>query len=608
MLPDFNSIYDDCQQNLEQLIRFYSENLAKRNEATTRLHLIDTLLMDCLGWDKRDIVCEERQRKERNEYTDYTFFAPRRMMILEAKREGVTFDIPESKVSITYTLKSICQGNKELLAAVAQVASYCQSRGVPIAAVCNGHQLLAFVANRNDGIPPMEGKAIVFPSLHHMLKYFADFWNAISRNAIEDKKLHSRLIGIHQPELPPRLSASITNYPGTKGRNVFQSELKHITELVIEDIPESKELETDFLKNCYCHSGALSQHSLASKAILRARYTALFDGSSPDRPAVVSATTKVGVSRELYAESMSRRPILLLGNVGVGKSMFIRHLIHVVAADIFDSAICLRIDLGTSATLATDLKAFTIREIQRQLETGYGINIENGAFVRGVYDLELAKLRQSIYGELAESDPQQYREKELAFLERYVSDTGEHCKRAMEHLSKARKKQIVMFIDNADQRGDSTQDDAFLIAQEIATNWPVLVYIPLRPETFHRSVDEGALSGYHPKAFTISPPRVDRVLDKRLRYALDIADGVVPCASVAKHRTDVECLKRVIKSFLKTLHHRDYLVECVDNIAGGNIRIALKLVKDFFGSGHVDTKKIADILYTISRPLGRSSK
>ena len=274
MAETFNSVYDECQQNLRSLAKFYADNLGKRNEATTRLHLINTLLMDCLGWDKLNIICEEHQRKERDEYTDYTFFAPRRMMILEAKREDVTFAIPDSKISITYTLKSICRGNPGLKSAVDQVASYCQSRGVPIAAICNGHQLLAFVANRNDGVPPLEGKAMVFPSLHHMLAYFPDLWNTLSRGAIEDKKLQQRLLGTHQPELPPRLSASISDYLGTKGRNVFQSELKHITELVIEDIPESTELEKDFLTKCYCHSGALSQHSLASKAILRARYAA----------------------------------------------------------------------------------------------------------------------------------------------------------------------------------------------------------------------------------------------------------------------------------------------------------------------------------------------
>jgi hypothetical protein len=52
--------------------------------------------------------------------------------------------------------------------------------------------------------------------------------------------------------------------------------------------------------------------------------------------------------------------------------------------------------------------------------------------------------------------------------------------------------------------------------------------VALRPETFYRSLKIGALSGYHPKAFTISPPRIDRVIEKRLRFALRLTSGEIP--------------------------------------------------------------------------------
>lgn len=592
MQHTYNSQYDDCQRNLENLALYYQNNIGKRNEATTRLHLINALLTDCLGWEKRDIACEEHQRKERDEFTDYTFFAPQRMMILEAKREGATFEIPDSKISITYTIKSICTGNNNLKAAIAQVANYCQSRGIPIAAISNGHQLLAFIANRNDGTPPMDGKAIVFPSLPDMLKYFPDFWGMLSRTAIEDKAIIRRLLGSHQPELPPRLATKL-EYPGTKGRNVFQSELKHIAEAVIEDIPETSGSDREYLERCYCQSGALSQHSVTSKSILRARYHALFDETSPARPSVMPATSTRGIAPELYAESMSRRPILLLGDVGVGKSMFIRNFIAIAAEELLKDAITIRIDLGTSATLAIDLKSFIVAEIKGQLSRNYSINIDVANFVRGVYDIELREFRQSIYGELADSNPAVFKEKEIGLLDKHISNGSEHCRRSLEHLSKARKKQIVIFIDNADQRGDETQDEAFLISQEMAAKWPALVYIPLRPETFHRSVLEGALSGYHPKAFTIAPPRVDHVLTKRMQYALEIAERSIDRTTVVEGLNTYDAIQAIFKSFLHTLRREDYLVEFLDNICGGNIRTALKLTRDFFGSGHVDTRKIA---------------
>ena len=37
---------------------------------------------------------------------------------------------------------------------------------------------------------------------------------------------------------------------------------------------------------------------------------------------------------------------------------------------------------------------------------------------------------------------------------------------------KGRKKQVVIFIDNTDQRSEQIQQEAFLISQEISENWP----------------------------------------------------------------------------------------------------------------------------------------
>ena len=54
-------------------------------------------------------------------------------------------------------------------------------------------------------------------------------------------------------------------------------------------------------------------------------------------------------------------------------------------------------------------------------------------------------------------------------------------------------------------------------------------------------------------------------------------------------------LDTVLGVFLRSLKRNHQLVEAIDNIASGNVRRALDLVKGFFGSGHVDTQKILDI-------------
>jgi hypothetical protein len=64
-----NQTYDNCFQNLEQLIIWNKDIEKNRNEDTTRFHLIDSILTECLSWDKSSIVTEPAHN---GEYADYS--------------------------------------------------------------------------------------------------------------------------------------------------------------------------------------------------------------------------------------------------------------------------------------------------------------------------------------------------------------------------------------------------------------------------------------------------------------------------------------------------------------------------------------------------------
>jgi hypothetical protein len=583
------SEYEESRHNLEQLVSWYGSRAGSRNEATTRLQLIDRLFFECLAWSRDQVILEEPHGRE---YADYTFVIFRPVLIVEAKREGDYFELPAGVNRLEHSLPSLMRDYPNLKQAIEQAARYCQSRGVPFGAVTNGHQVVAFVAVRNDGTAPLDGRALVFSSLDVMLTHFLHLWQALSRPGVDEKKILYRLIGGH-PELPQKLSSTISSYPGIKGRNVLQTDLQILSELVIEDVIRSEELEPRFLAECYCQSGALSQFALTSKAVLAARYAALFDSSQPG-PTTVPATTKAGVSPDLLAASLARRPILLLGDVGVGKTTFIRHLIKVEAAALFENAIALHIDLGLKATLSVDLRAFILVEMERQLLELYKIDIYERNFVRGIYDRDLKRFASGVFADLRQSAPEQFAQKEVEFLATLLSQKDRHLRRSLEHVYRGRRKQIVVFLDNADQRDERTQDLAFLIAQELAEDWPMMVFLALRPETFHRSKKIGALTGYHAKAFTIAPPRIDVVIRKRLVFALKITSGEIPVPMLERIGLKLERLPIIIRVLLQSFDDNERLMESIENVASGNVRMALDLIKAFIGSGHVDTQKILD--------------
>jgi hypothetical protein len=393
--------FEQGRAGMSALVDWARSNAAelRRNEADTRLHLIDQLLFDCLGWRREDCHAEEHLE---GTYTDYSFLTPRKF-VLEAKREGVYFDLPAGFAKQTCKIQSLVEGNAAIEAAVRQAMRYCQERSIPLGAICNGHQVVAFIGSRPDGVPPMDGTCLVFSSLEDMLRGFRLLWDNLSRPGILSYTLHSTLRGdVVQPP-PEKLSSHLSEYPGFKNRNPFQTELRILGELFIEDVVRAPQLEKPFLENCYSQSGALSQYASISREILQARYSTLFERELAG-PALEPASAKDRLAEnfvdDVMAASLKRRAIVLLGDVGVGKSMFIRHLIKISASELFDNALALYIDFGKEPAIAGDLEGFVLRSCAAQLLGEHGIDIDDNGFVRGVYHGDLIRFRRGIWGPL----------------------------------------------------------------------------------------------------------------------------------------------------------------------------------------------------------------
>jgi len=588
--------YEEGRQILEKLNEeFKSLEIEKFNEADTRFRFIDTILTKCLAWEPKDIHNEDVVDEH---YADYKLNLFRPVAVWEAKRTGNYFELPVGTHKIIYPLKSLCKDNPEFKKALIQVSGYCHERGIQVGVVSNGWQFVAFLANRNDSIRPLEGDALVVPSLDSFISNYKEVWNCLSKTGFREEYLTKKILGGTEEHLPAKLSSTITDYPGIKNRNPFQTELEIISDLVLEDVIKEKSIEKEFLEDCYCKSGSISQYSVLSKQILTTRYDYLFE-SNDKKATLEQVANKKGISSdliELFANSQSKRPILLVGDVGVGKSTFIDNLSLVEAPKVFEKSLTFKIDLGSKAIITLDVRKAIINLLKDQLRNVYKVDISEDNFVRNAYYIELENFKKSVaVKKLYEIDKVKAIEKEIEFLSGLVNDDISHIKKSLEYIGKNHRKQIIIFIDNCDQRNDQDQETAFLAAQEFATDWPVVVFVCLRPETFHRTKKiDGALSGYHTKAFTIAPPRIDEVIQRRLTFAQKITNGDIVLSKL-EGKTSFSKLHKLIQSFKDSLERNKDLYSFLDNISNGNIRKAIELIKKYFGSGHVDTEKILRI-------------
>lgn len=589
--------YEQARDNIDKLITWHGSHPSDglRNEAATRLHLVDSLIRDCLGWPLAEI---DPERYVQGEYSDYELGVPKRMLV-EAKREGKCFELPAGLSKAVVRISTLYAANTEIQMAIQQALRYCQTRSIPIGVVANGHQLIAFLGSRQDGVLPEDGNALVFPSLQEMRNRFRQIWDMLSPAGIEARNIHSLLSDIPHTLPPKKLSARIVDYPGYKNRNPVAADLQILGGLFLEDIARQPENEQNFIRETYCDSGALSQYALVSKEILSARYLPYLEveGQVTVRPARTRKGVDTELSSDLIAASLSQRPILLVGDVGVGKSMFIKHLVHVDAAEVLEDAVVLYLDFGTKPALARDLASYVDEEFVRQLRETYQLDVDERQFVRGVYHQEIVRFSKGIYSDLHDTEPGAYRAKEIAYLEKLMTDRDQHLRLCIQHIVRGHKRKVVIFLDNVDQRPLEFQDQVFLIAQAIASNWLATVFVALRPDTFMHSRTHGSLTGYQPRVFTIDPPRVDRVIQARLKYALE---KLRTYGRLPEFPRGVNLSSKRLESYIEMLEQAfstsDAINEFVDNNSNGNLRRALGFVSEFVGSGHVDSEKIFQII------------
>lgn len=592
--------YESGRNSLDKIIKEQYDSSGNKivvnfNEAETRFHIIDSILTEALGWSKSEITVEKHLEIG---YSDYEMGKPP-LLLVEAKRESNHFTLPVGFNKQTTKIETLLSLSKNIEDAILQAINYCQKRGIPYGAICNGNQIISFVASRQDGTPPIKGKALIFFSLEDMYERFIQFWDSLSPLGIKKDTLSRVLSAQVLPPPPEKLSSSIINYPGFKNRNPIATELKVLGGLFLEDIAYFTGFEEEFLAETHCKSGALSQYALVSKEILQARYKTIFEKES--KISATTAVSKKGVAPELTQDiiiaGLRRRPILLVGDIGVGKSMFIQHLIRVDAKEELKRAIVLYIDFGSKPALVEDLRPYVVGEISRQLVEKFDIDIEERNFVRGVYHGKLRRFGKGINKDIKKIDINAFRIKEIEYLNTLLKNTEEHLKSCLEHVCKAQNRNVVLFLDNVDQRAPKFQEEVFLIAQALAEHWSLTAFVSLRPDTFSQSRATGSLSAYQPRVFTIDSPRVDQVLYKRILFAKNLLEkqGNLPWLP-SGFTVHSDNLLNYMKMLLFAFENQRDIIEFIDNMSCGNIRKALEFVGSFIGSGHVDSKKILEAM------------
>ena len=112
------------------------KDIQLESEAQTRFDIIDRLIREVLGWKYGQISVEERQELGIRGYVDYKLIAGDITIVIEAKKVGVAFPSP-TRVKQIKRNSTLLQG-QAIANAIQQAAEYSKSKIAQVTVVTNG--------------------------------------------------------------------------------------------------------------------------------------------------------------------------------------------------------------------------------------------------------------------------------------------------------------------------------------------------------------------------------------------------------------------------------------------------------------------------------------
>ena len=510
-------------------------------------------------------------------------------MIIEAKRSDTTFVVPQGRysdkpVSFALLAKECPDAEK----AMHQALGYAAGLGARLIAITNGHQwLLTLTFVHNQCLT--DRSVFVFESYEAIEERFRLFFDAFGPTGVESNEcLHLLSAERHMPP-PPKLSQRIHNYPAPADRNQIANELSAVLGAVWEEAKHD-ENQLYFLQECYVDPEASTSGMALAEELIGQRL-------STDQRLFVESIDSNNAACLLHGES-PEKPIVVVGNVGNGKTTFLKVLRQIRAKKSLKKYVQIDVDFVDRPDSPAEVADYIYECIERELRENHGIDIQDDKIVRAALNADLNRFKRTPEAKVYGVETREYQIEELKYIQRLRDDKHRYLQKVFADVRGARQFSVALFFDNLDRRSPEIQEQAYLKASAIARDWSALVFVCLRPTTFNHSKAFGVLDSVAPKIISVAPPSAEPLLVKRFKYAIKYAEGKrIPDRNgrsplSSRFTMELPSVVQFLECLIKSFRRRRELVNLFDAISNGNAREVLISVYSFLTSLHLDTREI----------------
>jgi predicted type IV restriction endonuclease len=557
---------DQALKNFERISRIQLDN---PSEADTRSKIIDPILKECLNWQVDDVYREEYANPG---FVDYVLkIGEKNVLVIEAKREGASFKLPITFGFVrNYSLGGVLSKEEPVINAITQTRRYCSDKGVRFGVVTNGDQFIIFEAEK-PGKDWKEGNCKVFYNYDDIVRHFIDFWNLVSKDAIENGNLINELsrgseeLKFIKPVDDVRFKNEI------ESRNELYRYMLPIIDRTFKEITDQKDI--DMLRECYVLESEFDELTSTLKTHLKK------DPAKPSFKEVKQGEEHAGVFHMDFYDKMELlkksppEPIicLLLGAIGSGKTTFVFRFFNIVLdEDERETVKWFYVDFRDAPADKSSIRSYILKSILEEFRQKYG----------DLFNTFLEKLK------MEKAEPTIEDLSKLFLMLKYEGYVPS------------------LVVDNVDQHifeSSTYHESVFLEANNLTKELRMITIMTLREESFYRSSRGGVFNAYYIEQYRIMPPDFRKLVLYRLDYILRKLG--LPREELQKWLNvslDFERQLETIKEFLDivkfTVQQRANrsVARFVSKTSGGNMRRALELFAGFLVSGNTKIREIIE--------------
>ena len=562
-------------------------------EADVRLKIIDTILMDVLGWEKADVQTEERAGRG---FLDYKLsIRGVARCVVEAKRADLSFGLAGRECGFAYKLTGPILTGATLQEGVRQAIEYSAYKNTELACVTNGFEWVVFRSNRlGDGSDTLEGKAFVFGTLECVHSKFATFYDLLAKERVSRlsfrglfQEAEGRVIrhtGFERALRPPSTAQFLPQPEVIPG-------LDRLMTLFFQRLTNEQDQEMrDF---CFVET---TESRTAEQRLLRLAQELVGHIRELDAH---SGEQLVDILSRVRSTSMNQF-ILLVGTKGAGKTTFIQRFFDSkLPLQLRESCVPILINLGESQGDEKTVVSWAQKALLEKAEEALGGGVPTWDELIGhMFFGEYQRWSVSTMSHLYKKDKVEFKVqfgKHVESIRR--NDPMEYIFGLLRNFIRGRNQIPCLIFDNADHFSIDFQEKVFQFARSLFERELCIVIMPITDKTSWQLSNSGALSSFENEALLLPTPPAKVVLERRINFVLKklsdeehrergsyfIGRGI---------RVDVGNLVKFVRGLEEVLLNSERTAYILGQLANHNVRDVLELSRDIINSPYLGLNEI----------------